>query len=448
MSSAATPPSMTDFLEAANAVYSQNTSLTPGLTPLLFSPSSELSDGFYAEAFLDSTGQVIIAFEGTNPTLLTPYGRGTLSADLSLFLGGTPQALTDAVTFAEQVIAADGSSANGIYVTGHSLGGAEAEEVDATLGLGGVTFGAPGITTQAVANNLVDYVDYGDPVGNLGTDTQAGADYTLPRIRHVGQVVMVGTPSNGTPLIAEGEIFSALTKLATSYAEAGILLDTVPPGSLLVAGALLTDVGAAVVGIFQNHLLQPTYIPDLGYYLSSNGSVLPLGPTAITTPPQLAPKEITCNVSYSSFSDVLSSSGQLQQLTADMTDGTSDVINFNTSGGTYQSIDNIYNASAQLAATLQVNNDYSQTDTIYNVSGTDQPVVSEVYQLDSSGNLTSITENFSNGNALTLAAGTYSGLSFDTTNNALDATLTTQQGAALGSSIIRRFHWCRRGGTF
>jgi hypothetical protein len=456
---------MADFLEAANFVYSQSASATPApdLTVLTydgigeFSPSNELSDGFYAEAFIDTaTHQVIIAFEGTNPTLATAYGSGTLAADLSLFLGGSPQVLADAVSFAQEVetvAAFNGISASNIFVTGHSLGGAEAEAVNQALGLGGVTFGAPGISTSATSANLVNYVDYGDPVGNLGTDTQAGPYYSLPGIQHVGPVVPVGNPSSSLSLETEGKIYSALTSLLSD--QSGLLFKLIPYGSLTEAAALVADIGAAGVNIFENHLLPSTYIPDMGYSL--NGTAVTPGANPIQTPAQVggpsysngptgsqgAADAIGSAISYSSISDSVSASGQLQRVTVDMTDGTSDVVNFDTSGGTWQEIDNIYNSwqsSGQLIESDQVNNDDSQTYTVYNVTGSVAAFASEVYQIDASGNLTSLTENFTDGNSLTFGAGTYSNIGFtaasDTLNVALTYLDTLAYNIATGTSVV------------
>jgi hypothetical protein len=58
-----------------------------------------LNDGFAAEVYRDSSGNIIVSFEGTQPGipgLNSAYSNGTLSADQQLEHGQTPQAVTDA----------------------------------------------------------------------------------------------------------------------------------------------------------------------------------------------------------------------------------------------------------------------------------------------------------------------------------------------------------------
>jgi hypothetical protein len=106
------------------------------------------SAGFYGAALKDSD-QIIITFEGTDlfgdlrsdPLFVTAQ----LEADAQIYFGQIPQAFTVALQFAENVLAeADEQHIprENIYVTGHSLGAAEAEYVAAHLDLGGATFGA------------------------------------------------------------------------------------------------------------------------------------------------------------------------------------------------------------------------------------------------------------------------------------------------------------------
>jgi hypothetical protein len=153
-----------------------------GLTLLLDSSavnSSWLSDGFFAQALQDTTtGDIIIAFEASNLDLKdkSAYAVGSRNADKQILLGITPQAFYDATTFVqdvEQYLTEHNLEALPVYVTGHSLGGAEAEFVASTDGLSGVTFGAPGSLVATYGNpragqSFVNYVDWGDPVGNFG----------------------------------------------------------------------------------------------------------------------------------------------------------------------------------------------------------------------------------------------------------------------------------------
>jgi len=196
---------------ADNAIGTQNGTAPPpstGLTLLLDSrdPSlagntNWLSDGFFAQVFEDAFGNIIVAFEGSilTPQDLSPYAIGSRAADASIALGQVPQALLDANVFASDVmqyLAQHGLGSNSIFLTGHSLGGAEAEYVAFTLApggknIGGVTFGAPGVPGLQVpdqAPNFLNYVDFGDPVGNFEN--------------HFGTVLYVGISSNnGIPTL-------------------------------------------------------------------------------------------------------------------------------------------------------------------------------------------------------------------------------------------------------
>jgi hypothetical protein len=173
-----------EFFNAASAVYQDNhgqsaggPASTNGLLVLFDSRDSKTfpedsrwwSDGFFAQAFLDKAGNVIIAFEGSVPGNASAYGFGAALDDVYIFSGGRqPPAFIDAGRFVsdvEQML----PSAH-IYLTGHSLGGAEAEFVGLATGLPGVTFGAPGILPLGFpvnAQNFIDYVENRDPIGNF-----------------------------------------------------------------------------------------------------------------------------------------------------------------------------------------------------------------------------------------------------------------------------------------
>jgi len=210
-----TAPTNEEYISAAEAAYLN--APVAGLTPLLgangqavVSSTSELGDGFYAEALVDSSGNVIIAYEGTVPGFST-YDIGSLEADYDLLEGEIPKALTDAAAFAqtvEQDVKAEYGSSVSVYVTGHSLGGSEAEYAALQTGLGGVTFagtGIPGYTgNSSTHSNLTDYVAYGDPVANYSSDTPDDVGFAPSSgMNHVGTVQLVGTPSEGASLQAE-----------------------------------------------------------------------------------------------------------------------------------------------------------------------------------------------------------------------------------------------------
>ena len=198
-----------ESIDASNAVYSVSTS--PPVSPLRWIGTdashveltavfynqqplylADPSNGFYAQAFFDNSGSIIIAYEGSfpdprDPNFLTTYGINSNRADLQLAAGLTPTALSEASLFAKEVHV-DFSSAT-IYVTGHSLGAAEAEEAawQNSFIAGGYTFAAPGLPGYTGPSNgsLIDYVDSGDPIGNYAKDTSS---YALAG-NHYGTVV-------------------------------------------------------------------------------------------------------------------------------------------------------------------------------------------------------------------------------------------------------------------
>jgi hypothetical protein len=203
-------PSNTDFINASNYVYLQTSTLPSALTPLMSNGApvigSSPSDGFYGQAFVNGAGQVIIAYEGTDPNVFSGFGRGSLSADVSILIGQTPAALGLAQQFAQSVIGIanqQGVTTDNIFVTGHSLGGAEAEAAASATGLGGVTFAAPGVPNYSNAGaqpNLTNYVEYGDSVANYASDTAYGQSLGLNGQDHVGQVVYIGNKSDANAL--------------------------------------------------------------------------------------------------------------------------------------------------------------------------------------------------------------------------------------------------------
>ena len=248
-------PSTTNFFDAAEFVYRDESDLPAGLTPLTNAngqaiASLKTADGFYGAAYETTGGKIIVAFEGTdlggvtsNPGFVEPQ----LQADQQIYEGQNPAAYTDALRltrWAVQVARADGISRNDVFVDGHSLGGAEAEYVAARTGLGGDTFGAPGIPSSDIApgetSHLVNYVDYGDPVGNYGaTPNKEGNFLASPDIVRFGAATYVGEAST-----------------AKALGQAGALYGETPVGSAAAIGIL----AKATV---DHHLLQD-YATDLG----------------------------------------------------------------------------------------------------------------------------------------------------------------------------------------
>jgi Ca2+-binding RTX toxin-like protein len=444
-----TPPTLTQYLEAAEATYYQGTIPPSGLTPLLnssgqpvISSSGQLGDGFYAEAFVNSSNQIIVAFEGTVPGT-TSYDEGTLAADALISVGQIPQALKDAAAFINTFVipaaASHGISTSNIFVTGHSLGGAEAEYAAGTIsGLGGGdTFAAPGINIATLNTNanLTDYVDYGDVVGNLGTDTLAGSIYTPPGVQHVGAVKMVGSPLSSAAVLAEAVVYRDFIASGSNPS-----LFSALPSLLTSTATVLGDLAAIGINQGPSHSLVSQYAPDLNYSLTIGTSVLAVsnGSSLPSVPATYGPEEITNDVPYASSSEVVSSGGQLQQVTVNDTDGTSNVVNLDTTGGSWLESVNAYNSSHQLTANILVNNDNSEVDTIYNLTG--GPLSSEVFNYSSSGQLSSIVADFTSGHSITFDQGTYSsngsGLSFNSSTNVLTDDLATSDGTPVGTLAL------------
>ena len=179
-------PTTADYLNLSQVVYTTGgiPVAPPGWTLMTQSNGTPLfesisSSGMQAAAFKNTTtGEIVIAYEGTNLSNETSNQSmltGQLSADSAIVDGTPPQANLDALSFAARV--ADAAGGSPVYVTGHSLGGEEAEYVQNAANAanspfsvgGGTVFGAPGVP-QLVANgnspNFTSYIDYGDAVGN------------------------------------------------------------------------------------------------------------------------------------------------------------------------------------------------------------------------------------------------------------------------------------------
>jgi pimeloyl-ACP methyl ester carboxylesterase len=274
-----------ESLDSSEAVYASNDEISsdenvvPGGDKYVLLDDSTLdnldsqyiSDGFFAKAYLDTTSNtIIIAYEGSLPyELNTAFGRGSLAADAALAVGQSPINLQIAATFAKDVselAAIEGDGTDSIYVTGHSLGGTEAEAAalqSSTDGVSGaVTFGATGLPdylSQGGNNNFINYVDYGDPIGNFAHDSVSELNLIAEAVHmgsHFGSVDLVGSPWDAA----------------------------------LVAAALLTDDGEALALLsYQYHSLG-NYAADLGMTLDhpvaivSDTPVPNLNPTPDTSP--------------------------------------------------------------------------------------------------------------------------------------------------------------------
>jgi hypothetical protein len=238
-------PTVAQFLDAATAEYVIAPTNPPGMTPFLVNGSQlQLADegtGAFARVWLTGNNQVVIAYQGTtggenlltNPLAVIPQ----LVDDLGLWGATTWPAVTSALAFAKSVVAiaaGHGIGAANVFVTGHSLGGIEAEYVAQQTGLGGMSFEATGlaksVTTAGNGANFVNVITAGDPVGSYASDVKGEQPFApayAPGMTgaspHYGSVVMVGDPAAETKLTADAA--GATNPLGTLFALPALMGD-------------------------------------------------------------------------------------------------------------------------------------------------------------------------------------------------------------------------------
>ena len=214
-------PTVAQFLDAATAEYVLG-GVPGGLTPFTvngwpLTSTNELT-GESAQVWVTPQKQVIIAYQGTtggtnllfNPLIAVSQ---IITDTLGMLTDTTPPAFSDALHFAQQVqaeAAQQGYAPSSIFVTGHSLGGWEAEYVAQKTGLGGIGFESLGLSSTIPGNGadslFVNTVTYGDPAGYLATDLPGLQPFEAPYVAgggakpHYGPIVLLGDPSAQTPL--------------------------------------------------------------------------------------------------------------------------------------------------------------------------------------------------------------------------------------------------------
>lgn len=214
-------PTVAQFLNASTAAYGWGT--TPGgMVPFTVNgfqlQSTNIFSGMSGKAWVTPQGQVVIAYQGTTGgtnLLINPLITLTqIAADMQVILTGTtPLAFYDALRFARRVqdeAALQGYAADDVFVTGHSLGGWEAQFVAQRTGLAGIGFESPGLNTKIAGNgadsNFVNVAQYGSPAAFMATDLPALQPFFPPYVPgggskpHYGPIVLIGDAEAMNPM--------------------------------------------------------------------------------------------------------------------------------------------------------------------------------------------------------------------------------------------------------
>ena len=138
-------------------------------------------NGFYAEAY--SNGKdIIIAYRGTDNNGIRAM-FSDLANDNDMAYSQLPNQCIDAVRFYDKV--ANNNKNSDITVTGHSLGGSNAEIVSAIRGSVAVTFNAYGVRdmftpyTKLKEDNIVNYVNEMDVLTMVNGHNHLGKIYSV-----------------------------------------------------------------------------------------------------------------------------------------------------------------------------------------------------------------------------------------------------------------------------
>jgi len=215
----AATPTVSELLNASNAEYFIGNPAPVGMKPFkifgLPVTYTNTADGVSASVWVTAENQVIIAYQGTSggENLLVDPGIliTQIIDDFDAATVTNPPAYTDALNFANYVVGAanaQGYSTANIFVTGHSLGGIEAEYVASQTGLGGIGFeptGLPAKDIKTQATNFVNTVEYGDPVASYSSDVSGEQPFCPPYTAgsagggpdpHYGLIIEFGSPAD------------------------------------------------------------------------------------------------------------------------------------------------------------------------------------------------------------------------------------------------------------
>jgi len=216
----ATTPTVSELLNASNAEYVIAATPPVGMhaftiagVPVTY---TNILDGVSAKVWVTAENQVVIAYQGTaggdnilvNPAILIPQ----LLSDLAATIIVNSAAYSDALTFAKFVVGVanvEGYTSANVFVTGHSLGGIEAEFVASQTGLGGIGFESTGLPAKDIpglASNFVNTAEFGDPVGSYTSDISGEQPFSPAytagggKDPHYGLIVQFGTPADQTTM--------------------------------------------------------------------------------------------------------------------------------------------------------------------------------------------------------------------------------------------------------
>jgi hypothetical protein len=288
--------SIIEFETAATAGGAMTSQPGGGLTALTFKGSPvtiNSQSGAVAEAYVDATGNIIIAYQGTQTT-------AQLEADLLMSANVQPEsisALSQALSFVSTVktaALAAGLNPQNISVTGYSLGGNLAEYVASQTGLPGISFAGSGlphyVAPATPAKNFISFVETGDPWANRASD--AALAPIVSDQDHYGTVELIGNPADTalTSAIVSGVqgLIPAMLRGSGAQAMAAVINDwdtafmarhvnnsyyadvnalpqqSITPGSSLVAAAQSTTLIpalSAIIGATKAEQVVPTSVP-------------------------------------------------------------------------------------------------------------------------------------------------------------------------------------------
>ena len=282
-------PTVAQFLNAATTEYVLG-GVPGGMTPFAVDgwpmTSLYLETGEDASVWVTPQNQIIIAYSGTTGgtnLLFNPLIAITqLLTDLEAGFGNTtPAAFTQALDFAQQVQAEaekQGYAPGSVFVTGHSLGAWQAQYVAQQLGLNGIGFEGPGLSTTVPGNGadslFVNTATYGDMAGYLSSDLPGLYPFVpYPYVAggglhpHYGPIVMLGDPNANTPMINAAGLWGK-----------GIV------GSLIAVVDLLGNFLASHLPGVQAYNLDVDQDPGVVPWLGINGGTVHTGFGEMTIP--------------------------------------------------------------------------------------------------------------------------------------------------------------------